>query len=186
MKKKSIPHLISDTFLSKKELLDIQKNAYTLSDWYKEETLEKNIEYENVNLGSLFQAELIHILVNYSKRFLECLNIIRKFGTDENYHCSGLIYEIMKHFSVKVEKINDSYDDSLFFPLDSLKIKMKLGPAELEISQKFFQKIKKTSLKNLQYFYQIKVLILLKKIFLYLNLTLFHTNHYFLKFQNLN
>ena len=148
LKKKSIPHLISDTFLSKKELLDIQKNAYTLSDWYKEETLEKNIEYENVNLGSLFQAELIHILVNYSKRFLECLNIIKKFGTDENYHCSGLIYEIMKHFSVKVEKINDSYDDSLFFPLDSLKIKMKLGPAELEISQKFFRKLKKLTEKS--------------------------------------
>ena len=148
LKKKSIPHLISDTFLSKKELLDIQKNAYTLSDWYKEETLEKNIEYENVNLGSLFQAELIHILVNYSKRFLECLNIIRKFGTDENYHCSGLIYEIMKHFSVKVEKINDSCDDSLFFPLDSLKIKMKLGPAELEISQKFFRKLKKFTEKS--------------------------------------
>ena len=148
LKKKSISHLISDTFLSKKELLDMQKNAYTLSDWYKEETLERNIEYENVNLGSLFQAEFIHILVNYSKRFLECLNIIRKFGTDENYHCSGLIYEIMKHFSVKVEKINDSYDDSLFFPLDSLKIKMKLGSAELEISQKFFRKLKKFTEKS--------------------------------------
>ena len=148
LKKKSIPHLISDTFLSKKELLDIQKNAYTLSDWYKEKTIKKNIEYENINLGSLFQAELIHILVNYSKRFLECLNIIRKFGTDENYHCSGLIYEIMKHFSVKVEKINDSYDDSLFFPLDSLKIKMKLGSAELEISQKFFRKLKKFTEKS--------------------------------------
>ena len=148
MKKKSVPHLISDTFLSKKELLDIQKNAFSLSDWYKEETLEENIEYENVNLGSLFQAEFIHILVNYSKRFLECLNIIKKFGTDENYHCSGLIYEIMKHFSVKVEKINDSYDDSLFFPLDSLKIKMKLGSAELEISQNFFRKLKKFTEKS--------------------------------------
>ena len=50
-KKKSIPHLISDAFLSKKELLDIQKNAFLLSDWHKEETLEENIVYENVNLG---------------------------------------------------------------------------------------------------------------------------------------
>ena len=53
LKKKSMSHLISDTFLSKNELLDIQKNAYLLSDWYKEETLEENIVYENVNLGSL-------------------------------------------------------------------------------------------------------------------------------------
>ena len=82
LKKKSISHLISDTFLSKKELLDIQKNAYLLSDWYKEEVLEENIEYEDVNLGSLIQAEFINILVNYSKMFLECVNIIRKFGID--------------------------------------------------------------------------------------------------------
>ena len=53
LKKKFVPHLISDTYLSKKELLDIQKNAFLLSDWHKEETLEKNIQYENVNLGSL-------------------------------------------------------------------------------------------------------------------------------------
>jgi len=152
LKKKSVPHLISDTFLSKKELLDIQKNAFLLSDWHKEETLEENIQYENVNLGSLIQAEFINILVNYSKRFLECLNIIRKFGTDENYHCSGLTYEIMKHFSVNVEKINDSFDDSLFFPLDSLKIKVKLGiknySTELEISQSFFKKLKKFTEKS--------------------------------------
>ena len=152
LRKKSVSHLISDTFLSKKDLLDIQKNAFLLSDWYKEETLEENIEYENVNLGSLIQAEFINILVNYSKIFLECLSIIRKFGTDENYHCSGLTYEIMKHFAVKVEKINDSYDDSLFFPLDSLKIKMKLGiknySTELEISQNFFKKLKKLTEKS--------------------------------------
>ncbi len=152
LRKKSVSHLISDTFLSKKDLLDIQKNAFLLSDWYKEETLEENIEYENVNLGSLIQAEFINILVNYSKIFLECLSIIRKFGTDENYHCSGLTYEIMKHFAVKVEKINDSYDDSLFFPLDSLKIKMKLGiknySTELEISQNFFKKLKKFAQKS--------------------------------------
>ena len=156
LKKKSVPHLISDTFLSKKELLDIQKNAFLLTDWYKEKTLEKNIEYENVNLGSLIQAEFINILVNYSKIFLECLNIIRKFGTDENYHCSGITYEIMKHFSAKVEKINDSYDDSLFFPLDSLKIKMKLGiknhSTEVEISQNFFKKLKKFTEKSSTFF----------------------------------
>jgi len=121
LKKKSVPHLISDTFLSKKELLDIQKNAFLLSDWYKEETLEENIKYENVNLGSLIQGEFINILVNYSKRFLECLNIVRKIGTNANYHCSGLTYEIMEHFSVKVEKINDSYDDSLIFSVRFIK-----------------------------------------------------------------
>ena len=64
----------------------------------------------------------------------------------------------MKHFSVKVEKINDSCDDSLFFPLDSLKIKMKLGPAELEISQKFFRKLKKFTEKSSIFFSRVSSL----------------------------
>ena len=152
LKKRSVSHLISDTFLSKEDLFDIQKNAYLLSDWYKEEVLEQNLEYQNVNLGSLIQAEFINILVNYSKRFLECLNIVRKFGMDKNYHCTGLTYEIMKYFSVKVEKINDVYDDSMFFPLDSLKVKMKIGikkySTELEISQNLFKKLKKITEKS--------------------------------------
>ena len=152
LKKDSVPHVISDTFLSKKDLFDIQKNAYLLSDWYKEEILGGDLEYQNVNLGSLIQAEFINILVNYSKRFLECLNIVRQFGVNENYHCSGLTYEIMKYLSAKVEKINDSCDDSMFFPLDTLKVKMKLGikkySTELEISQNLFKKLKKITEKS--------------------------------------
>ena len=152
LKKKSISHLISDTFLTHKELSDIQKNAYLLSDWYKEKTLKANIQYEDVNLGSLFQAEFINILVNYSKKFLECRSIIRKFGMSENYHCSGLLYEIMKNFSIKVEKIDESFDNDLFFPLDSLKIKTKLGvknySKELYIPQNIFKKLKKLTEKS--------------------------------------
>ena len=57
-----------------------------------------------------------------------------------------------RHFSVKVEKINDSSDDNLFFPLDSLKVKMKLGiknySTELEISQNLFKKLKKITEKS--------------------------------------
>jgi len=75
LNKKSVSHLISDTFLSKNELLDIQKNAYLLSDWYKEETLEENILYENVNLGSLIQAEFIYILLIIQKDFLNVLTL---------------------------------------------------------------------------------------------------------------
>ena len=152
LKKKSISHLISDTFLTEKELLEIQKNSYLLSDWYKEESINANMIYENVNLGSLIQAEFINILVNYTKKFLECVNIIKKFGVNANYHCSGLIYEIMKNFLVNTEKINKSSNDDLFFPLDSLKIKTKLGvknySKELYIPQNIFKKLKKLTEKS--------------------------------------
>ena len=127
LNKKKIQHLISDELLSDTNLLMIQKNAYLLSQWYNEKSIEKYLKYENVNLGSLIQSEFINILVNYSKRFQECLNITEKFGTEVNYICGGLNYEIMSDLSLKLIEIKYENSNDLFFPLDSLNIKMKIG-----------------------------------------------------------
>jgi hypothetical protein len=107
------------------------------------------LKYENVNLGSLVQSEFINILVNYSKRFQECLNIIKKFGTNVNYICGGLNYEIISEISSKLIKIKSENSNDLFFPLDSLNIKMKIGiknmSKEFNIPQNIFKRLKKIS-----------------------------------------
>jgi len=149
LNQKNLEHLISDDLLSDTSLLIIQKNAYSLSQWYNEELLEGYLKYENVNLGSLVQSEFINILVNYSKRFQECLNIIKKYGTDVNYICGGLNYEIMSELSSKLIKIQYENSNDLFFPLDSLNIKMKIGikniSKEFDIPQNIFKRLKKFS-----------------------------------------
>jgi hypothetical protein len=149
LNQKDLDHLISDELLSDNNLLLIQKNAYSLSQWYDEESIKEYLEYENVNLGSLVQSEFINILVNYSKRFQECLNIIKKFGTDANYICGGLNYEIMNELTTKLTKIKHDDSNDLFFPLDSLNIKMKIGiksiSKEFNVPQNIFKRLKKIS-----------------------------------------
>ena len=149
LNKKNLEHLISDELLSDNNLLIIQKNAYLLSQWFNEESIKKYLKYENVNLGSLIQSEFINILVNYSKRFQECLNIIKKFGTEVNYICGGLNYEIMRELSSKLIEIKSENSNDLFFPLDSLNVKMKIGikniSKEFSIPQNIFKKLKKIS-----------------------------------------
>ena len=149
LNEKKLEHLISDELLSNDNLLIIQKNAYLLSQWYNEESIKKYLKYENVNLGSLVQSEFINILVNYSKRFQECLNIVEKFGTEVNYICGGLNYEIMNELSSKLIKIKYENSNDLFFPLDSLNIKMKIGlkniSKEFSIPQNIFKRLKKFS-----------------------------------------
>lgn len=147
LNQKNSPHVVSDNFLSEENLLQIQKNAYLLSEWHNERSIQANLQYENVNLGSLIQSEFINILVNYSKRFQECSNIIKKFGTNINYICGGLNYEIMKEFCSNLTKIRYEDNNDLFFPLDSLKIKMKLGvkkfSKEIDVPQNIFNRLKK-------------------------------------------
>ena len=151
-KKKSIQHIISDEFLSQNELLSIQNNALSLSDWYIENEIKEYISYKGVNLGSLIQGEFINTLVNFLKRFLECSNIIKKYNSDTFFFCSGITFEIMKQFSVNVKKISNVHDEKLFFPLDSLKIKTSIGiknySTEINISQNIFKKLKKITEKT--------------------------------------
>ena len=151
-KKKSIQHIISDEFLSQNELLSIQNNALSLSDWYIENEIKEYISYKGVNLGSLIQGEFINTLVNFLKRFLECSNIIKKYNSDTIFFSSGIIFEIMKQFSVNVKKISNVHDEKLFFPLDSLKIKTSIGiknySTEINISQNIFKKLKKITEKT--------------------------------------
>ena len=149
LNQKNLDHLISDDLLSDTNLLHIQKNAYSLSQWYNEESIREYLTYENVNLGSLVQSEFINILVNYSKRFHECLNILKKFGNNSNYICGGLNYEIMNELTAKVIKTKYDNSNDLFFPLDSLNIKMKIGikniSKEFNIPQNIFKRLKKIS-----------------------------------------
>ena len=149
LNQKNLEHSISDDLLSDVNLLIIQKNAYSLSQWYNEESLKRYLKYENVNLGSLVQSEFINILVNYSKRFQECLNIVKKYGSNVNYICGGLNYEIMSELSSKLIKIQYQNSNDLFFPLDSLNIKMKIGikniSKEFDIPQNIFKRLKKFS-----------------------------------------
>ena len=149
LNQKNLEHSISDDLLSNVNLLIIQKNAYSLSQWYNEESLKRYLKYENVNLGSLVQSEFINILVNYSKRFQECLNIVKKDGSNVNYICGGLNYEIMSELSSKLIKIQYQNSNDLFFPLDSLNIKMKIGikniSKEFDIPQNIFKRLKKFS-----------------------------------------
>ena len=151
-KKKSIQHIISDEFLSQNELLSIQNNALSLSDWYIENEIKEYISYKGVNLGSLIQGEFINTLVNFLKRFLECSNIIKKYNSDTIFFSSGIIFEIMKQFSVNVKKISNIHDEKLFFPLDSLKIKTSIGiknySTEINIPQNIFKKLKKITEKT--------------------------------------
>ena len=125
--------------------MSIQNNALSLSDWYIENEIKEYISYKGVNLGSLIQGEFINTLVNFLKRFLECSNIIKKYNSDTIFFSSGIIFEIMKQFSVNVKKISNVHDEKLFFPLDSLKIKTSIGiknySTEINISQNIFKKL---------------------------------------------
>ena len=152
LKNKKIHHEISDNYLSKKDLRTIQKTAYSVSEWFNVDVISKYIYYNGVNLGSLIQDELINILVNYIKKVLELFKISKEF-TNSTFIGSHTCCKIMKNFSKKINEFKNSSTENLQpFPLDSIKIKMKIGTKnhsmEFGISKNLFKKLKSVSEKS--------------------------------------
>ena len=152
LKDKKIHHEISDNYLSKKDLRTIQKTAYSISEWFNAEVISKYIYYNGVNLGSLIQDELINILVNYIKKVFELFKISKEF-TNSTFISSHTCCKIMKNFSKKINEFKNSSTENLQpFPLDSIKIKMKIGTKnhsmEFGISKNLFKKLKSVSEKS--------------------------------------
>jgi len=152
LKDKKINHQTSDNYLSKNDLKIIQKTAYSISEWYSSDVISKDISYKGVNLGSLVKAELINILVNYIKKFFELYKISNHF-TDSTFIGSQTCCKIMENFSKKIIEFKNSNTENFQpIPLDSIKIKMKIGTKnhsmEFGISNNLFKKLKSVSEKS--------------------------------------
>ena len=152
LKDKKINHEISDNYLSKKDLRMIQKTAYKVSEWFDTDEILEYISYQGVNVGSLIQDELINILVNYTKKFFELYKISKQFD-NFTFFGSHIFCEIMKIFSKNTIKFKNSKKESFEqLPLDSIKMKMKIGTKnhsiEFGISKNLFKKLKIVSEKS--------------------------------------
>ena len=154
LKDKKINHEISDNYLSKKDLRMIQKTAYKVSEWFDTDEILEYISYQGVNVGSLIQDELINILVNYTKKFFELYKISKQFD-NFTFFGSHIFCEIMKFFSKNTIKFKNSKKESFEqLPLDSIKMKMKIGTKnhsiEFGISKNLFKKLKIVSEKSIK------------------------------------
>ena len=151
LKDKKINHEISDNYLSKKDLRNIQKTAYLVSEWFNSDIISKYINYNGVNLGSLIQDELINILVNYIKKVFELYKISKQLN-DSTFVSSYSCHEIMKNFAKNIMKFKNSKMENFGqLPLDSTKVRMKIGiknhSMEFRIPKNVFTRLKGISEK---------------------------------------
>ena len=156
LKRNKISHIISDDFLTKKDMTLIQKTAYELSDWYEEEQFSQILKYKDVNVGSLIQGELINILVNFLKKFYTVYKISQKYQ-NHTFICSDDILNIIQIFSKKFIKIKskknidtlplDSLNTNLEFGFKKFNLKFKVGTKKLNSLKSFTEKFSNSLIK---------------------------------------
>ena len=146
LQKNNINQKTYDEFLTTNEMSNIQKLSYELSDWYSNEQLANELMYNDVNLGSILQSELINILVNFIKNFYVIYKITQKYS-DFEFFCSKNTSKFLHKFSIKHYLLKSlKIDDSL--PLDSLNTNIDLKFKNLNLKFKIGTK-KINSLKTL-------------------------------------
>ena len=146
--KDQISHQISDQYLTRDELDQVQKKSYDLVKWYHEPTISESIEYEGVNLGSLIEIEFNYFLVQFLKRYAELSKIFSKYH-DKVFTSSSSLFDITSSFSSSVNKLDELELSDKKFYYDSIKIKFKLKNRyfEVNLSKSYYLKLKNTAEK---------------------------------------
>lgn len=165
LKENNTEHLVSDIFV--KDFHIAQKTCYRLSKWFNDKSISTNLEYKGINLGSLIQEEFRFFLVPYVKKFIEIIEIHKKFK-DSEILASPLIYELIICFSDKVKKIGNR-QTGINFLNDSISIKITKNTT-LRLPAHLYNILKCLSEKILTPIFGLKKII--QRIFCLLNLIL--------------
>ena len=148
-----IQHRQSEDFLSKDDFDSIEKICYDWSEWFKQKDIEKEIVYQGINLGSLFQWEFHFYLVPIIKKIFEIERISENIES-ATCRCSLFLKKIAEVFFQNVE-IFDKLESKNSFLFDNVKWNLT-NNLEISIKKKEFEKIKKLSQKILLNFSTLK------------------------------
>ena len=143
--KNNIPHEISDEYLTKQDLCDIQNRSYDFIKWYDHQTVSNFIEYGGINLGKLFFINFHNFLVPFLKTFVEILRIYQKYS-NAKFFTTFKLYSFISILTNSVKIINTDKKFERKTP-PPMKYSLKLGTKHLSISlpQKYYEKIKSFS-----------------------------------------
>jgi hypothetical protein len=141
--KYKIKHKISDDYLSEKDIQNIQKNSYYLSQWFENPTISNMLEFEGINLGELSYIEFHYFLVPFLKKFVELTHIFKLYS-DAKFVGSSQLYEIISQFTDNAIKSQNNIPKKQFLN-DSVVLNFRFFKKKfiINIPTKYYYKIKK-------------------------------------------
>lgn len=145
LKKNNIVHTISDSFVSRDDLVTIQNNCYSYAKWFENTEFNALLDYEGINIGSLIQVELNYFLVQFVKKFFEVIKIFQQ-NTSSKFFASPVLFEFISIHTYDITKINSTNNTQTFY-YDTLNIPLKIGTRNftIQLSKNQFNLLKKIS-----------------------------------------
>ena len=140
----NIPHQISDDYITDLQCKTIQDYVYKFTYWYFEKDFSKFLEYKEINLGRLFQDELLNFFVRFLKKFKE-IEIIFASNQNKEFLAENELFDIIQFFTNSTLNLQKSTKKFHSFPHEEMRVNLKIAGYEksLFLSRDRYLKLKK-------------------------------------------
>ena len=142
----NIPHQISDDYITDLQCKTIQDYVYKFTYWYFEKDFSKFLEYREINLGRLYQDELLNFFVRFLKKFKE-IEIIFASNQNKEFLAENELFDIIQFFTNSTLNLQKSTKKFHSFPHEEMRVNLKIAGYEksLFLSRDRYLKLKKLS-----------------------------------------
>lgn len=142
LEKNNITHEISDHFVSRDELVNVQNSCYNFAKWFEYDAIKKLIDYEGINLGLLIQVELNYFLVQFVKKFVEITKIFNQ-NRQAHFIASPALFDSIK-LHTSVTKLNSNIiSQDFYYDVVKIPVNIKGHNFTIRFSKDRFNKLKK-------------------------------------------
>ncbi len=142
----NITHELSDTYINDAQCKSLQNYVYKFAFWFLENEFSNFLEYRKINLGSLYQDELINYFVRFLKKFKE-IEIIYSKNPNKQFFAQNELFNIIIYFSSSSKNIYKSKNNSELFTPEKIRFSFSLFGHQQNF---FLNKDLYMKLKNLQ------------------------------------
>ena len=146
LENENIPHQISDDYITDSQCKTIQDYVYKFTYWYFEKDFSKFLEYREINLGRLYQDELLNFFVRFLKKFKE-IEIIFASNQNKEFLAENELFDIIQFFTNSTLNLQKSTKKFHSFPHEEMRVNLKIAGYEksLFLSRDRYLKLKKLS-----------------------------------------
>ena len=154
LSEKKIEHNYVEDYFNEKDKKQIDDLALKLgTNWYKDKTIEKILNYDGLNLGSLLELEMPSYFFKHLKIIMGIKKIVEKENPKKiiSFSLNNYVKHICKNYDMDLILLKNNRVSNLFF--DKIEIPINLGftSKKIKLTRKNYFRLKKTvdSISNL-------------------------------------
>ncbi|MBN19386.1 MAG: hypothetical protein CL758_07945 [Chloroflexi bacterium] len=132
MNDEKLDHIFSDIFINDTECKELQEYVYKFTYWFHEKEFSELLNYRGINIGKLYQDEILNFFVRFLKKFKEIENIFHQ-NKEVEFFADNELYKIISFFTRSCINIGNSNEVMHAFTHDEIKIGLKIGKSQKNI-----------------------------------------------------